>query len=130
MLSLNKSPRMHWAHRECYMGITHHLRPSIVIIIKVMQLTALDWAHIRARGWHRRLDATQSVREGRSFYFKIRHTKTAGIQGSTPTLTAVPGGMYGAAWIRGVLAAGQTAHLAMLGARLVHEGAVEAGPHS
>lgn len=61
---------------------------------------------------------------------RIRHTKTAGIQESTPTLTAVPGGMYGAARIRGVLAAGQTAHLAVLGARLVHEGAVEAGPHS
>lgn len=30
-----------------------HLRPSIIIIIKVMQLTALDWAHIRAHGWLR-----------------------------------------------------------------------------
>lgn len=93
-----------------------------------MQLTALDRAHIRARGgWHRRLDATQ-VSEGEE-ELRIRHTKTAGIQGSTPTLTAVPGGMYGAARIRRVLAAGQTAHLAVLGARLVHEGAVEAGPH-
>lgn len=104
------------------MGTTHHLRPSI--IIKVMQLTALDRAHIRARGWHRRL-VSEGVEE-----LRIRHNKTAGIQESTPTLTAVPGGMYGAARIRGVLAAGQTAHLAVLGARLVHEGAVEAGPHS
>lgn len=61
---------------------------------------------------------------------RIRHTKTTGIQGSMPTLTAVPGGMYGAARIHGVLAAGQTAHLAVLCARLVHECAVEAGPHS
>ncbi len=78
------------------------------------------------RGWHRRCDTVSE--EGEEL--RIRHTKTAGLQGSTPTLTAVPGGMYGAAWIRGVLAAWQTAHLAELSARLVHEGAVEAGPHS
>ncbi len=106
------------------MGTTHHLRPSI--IIKGMQLTALDRALIRVRGWHRRCDTVSE--EGEEL--RIRHTKTAGLQGSTPTLTAVPGGMYGAAWIHGVLAAWQTAHLAELSARLVHEGAVEAGPHS
>lgn len=106
------------------MGTTHHLRPSI--IIKVMQLTALDRAHIRAHGWLRRCD---TVSEGGE-ELRIRHTKTAGLQGSMATLTAVPGGMYGAAWIRGVLAAWQTAHLTVLSARLVHEGAVEAGPHS
>ncbi len=118
---------MHWAHTE---SATWVQNPSSSAINHHQS----DAAHSVGSGAYsstRRLASAfrcDTVSEGGE-ELRIRHTKTAGIQGSTPTLTAVPGGMYGAAQIRGVLAAGQTAHLAVLGARLVHEGAVEAGPH-